>query len=133
MRAIFAAVVLASLAGSVNAQSCADFTLMRRIGQDGEYRQLASRYFRALDQQAVQRGERSTGLTGNSIIGLTKQNYARACTPGNPLRRIAKCEPYPIMDDVAVGCQMLVAHTFDAAVRYMWMSVQQGTYVIVRR
>jgi hypothetical protein len=132
VRPVVIGAALMMLPASAGAQSCADFMLVHRVGQDGTYRDLASRYFRTLDQQAVQRGERPTGLTGNSIIESNEQTRKWACAPAQAYLH-AQCKPFSIMDNVAENCVGLVWHELGASFRYAWLMVQQHSYVIVSR
>src|SRR5580658_574923 len=48
--------------------SCLDFIMAHRFGNDAGYRDLADTYFRNMDKAEVARGGQPTGLTSRSVI-----------------------------------------------------------------
>lgn len=115
--------------------SCADFTLMHRLGRDAAYRHLADQYFAMLDKTYGGKpgwGKRTDLTSASKVQATITDSQPELCKPNGVGRQLGICSPHSAMDDIAVTCRSAYAGSFVRAVQAVWMEVSAGTGRVVR-
>jgi hypothetical protein len=116
----------AGVSAKAQSDSCYDFILEYRFGNDTGYRSLANRYFNGLDKTYAAQGRRPTDLNSRSILQNNLGNSrSELCRPGGAGDTFDMlCKPFSAMKAIRAACSStLPPHSFAMAVQMVWMGV----------